>query len=246
MLSIIIPTLNEEIYLPLVLEEIKRQNVPDCEIIVADAGSTDKTVEIAKSYGCRVVPGGLPAKGRNEGAKAAKGEYLLFLDADMFSFPPNFFNEVLSEFVRKKLDIATCPICADGKKIDKLAFSVYNFWTRITKDFLPHAAQVIWVRKEIHEKVGGFDETVKFAEDCDYARRIGKIGRFGYIKTSPVLTSSRRFERDGRLKTYSKAFLAEFHMTIIGPIKSDVFKYRFNHYNEIRDKDFKNKKCRSH
>lgn len=234
MLSIIIPTLNEEKYLPLVLKEIKRQNISDYEIIVADAGSTDKTAEIAKKYGCKVVPGGLPAKGRNEGAKAAKGDIILFLDADMFSFPPNFFNEVLNEFVRKGLDIATCPICADGKKIDKLAFTVYNFWTRITKDVLPHAIQVIWVRKEIHDKVGGFDEDVKFAEDCDYARRIGKIGKFGYIKTSPVLTSSRRLERDGRLNIYSKAFFAEFHMTIIGPIKSDVFKYRFNHYSKVK------------
>ncbi len=78
MLSIIIPTLNEENYLPLLLESIKKQNFNDYEIIVADAGSTDKTLEIAKNYGCITMAGGLPAKGKNEGAGMAKGDLLFF------------------------------------------------------------------------------------------------------------------------------------------------------------------------
>ena len=67
--SIIIPTYNEEEYLPVLLDSIKEQDFDDYEIIVADANSTDKTVEIAKDYGCIVVEGGLPAVGRNNGAK---------------------------------------------------------------------------------------------------------------------------------------------------------------------------------
>jgi len=73
MLSIIIPTLNEENYLPFLLESIKNQDFKDYEIIVADAGSHDKTREIAKNFGCKVVSGGLPAKGRNEGTKFSRG-----------------------------------------------------------------------------------------------------------------------------------------------------------------------------
>ena len=73
-LSIIIPTYNEEEYLPVLLDSIKSQSFDDYEIIVADANSTDKTREIAESYGCIVVAGGLPAVGRNNGAKIAKGE----------------------------------------------------------------------------------------------------------------------------------------------------------------------------
>lgn len=70
MLSIIVPALNEEKYLPILLSQIKKQNFnSDSEIIVADAGSKDKTVEIARNYGCKIIPGGLPARGRNEGAK---------------------------------------------------------------------------------------------------------------------------------------------------------------------------------
>ena len=94
MISIIIPTLNEEKYLPLLLASIKNQAFKEYEIILADAGSKDRTVEIAKQYGCRIIPGGSPSKGRNEGAKVAKGELLFFIDADAV-LPPKFFEKSL-------------------------------------------------------------------------------------------------------------------------------------------------------
>ena len=82
MISIVIPAYNEERYLPILLDCIKKQTYKNHEIIVADANSTDSTRQIAKKYGCKVVKGGMPGIGRNNGAKAAKGEMLLFLDAD--------------------------------------------------------------------------------------------------------------------------------------------------------------------
>ena len=82
-LSIIIPTYNEEDYLPVLLDSIKEQNFDDYEVLVADANSKDRTREIAEEYGCIVVDGGLPAVGRNNGAKVAKGDILLFLDSDL-------------------------------------------------------------------------------------------------------------------------------------------------------------------
>src|SRR5687768_1992393 len=106
MLSIVIPTINEEEYLPNLLESIKKQNFKDYEIIVADAGSKDKTVEIAQKHGCTIVPGGLPAKGRNNGAKAARGELLFFLDADTV-LPARFFEKSLYEFNKRNLSIAS-------------------------------------------------------------------------------------------------------------------------------------------
>ncbi len=83
-LSIIIPTFNEESYLPHLLESIKRQDFSDYEVIVADAGSKDSTRDIAQEWGCKVVEGGLPSVGRNRGTEAASGEYLLFFDSDVF------------------------------------------------------------------------------------------------------------------------------------------------------------------
>ena len=232
MLSIIIPTLNEENYLPLLLESIKKQNFNDYEVIVADADSTDKTLEIAKKYGCRIAPGGLPAKGRNEGAKTAEGDTFLFLDADNIFLPPNLFKNLLEEFKRRNLKVATFPIYPKGNKFDKLAYGIYNCWARLTQNFLPHATNAVLAKKEIHEKIGGFDEKIKIAEDHAYVRSAAKFGKFGFIKTDPVLTSCRRFERDGRVKTYLKYLLAGGYMLFFGPIKSDILKYRFSHYEK--------------
>ena len=232
MLSIIIPTLNEEKFLPRLLNSIKEQSFSDYEIIVADAESKDKTIEIAKSFGCKIVKGGLPAKGRNEGVKRAKGDLFLFLDADIIFLSPKFLENLLKEFERRNLDIASFSIFPENK-IDKALYGVYNFWVKLTQKFLPHATEAILARKEIHQKIGGFDEEIKIGEDHVYARETAKFGKFGFIKTNTVLTSSRRFERDGRFKTYLKYLLAGTYMIFFGPVKSDIFKYRFGHHNEI-------------
>jgi len=229
MLSIIIPTLNEEKYLPLLLEAIKKQNFDDYEIIIADAGSEDKTLKIAKSFGCKIIPGGLPAKGRNEGAKIAKGEIFLFMDADNIFLPENFLKNLLEEFEKRKLDLASFPIYPQGDRFDKFVYRIYNNWVNLTQRFLAYATNSLLVKKEIHQKIGGFDEEIKIGEDHVYAKTAAKFGKFGFIKTEPVLTSIRRFERDGRLKTYLKYLLAWIHMIFLGPVKSDIFKYRFNY-----------------
>jgi len=226
MLSIIIPTLNEEKYLPSLLEEIKKQNFSDYEIIVADGGSEDKTVKIARNYGCKIVKGGLPAKGRNEGAKEARGDIFLFMDADNIFLPENFLKNLLEEFKKRKLNLASFPIYPAGIWFDKFAYGVYNFWVNLTQKFSAYATNSILVKKEIHQKIGGFDEEIKMAEDHSYVKRARKSGKFGFIKTEPVLTSTRRFEQDGRFKTYLKYFLAGIHLFFLGDIKSDIFKYR--------------------
>src|SRR5690242_17040473 len=100
--SIIIPTLNEEKSLPRLLLSITRQTFLPKEIIVADAFSSDKTREIARSFGCNVIDGGLPGKGRNEGVKKATQSFLLFLDADVV-LPPQFLEKTMQEFFQRKL-----------------------------------------------------------------------------------------------------------------------------------------------
>ena len=95
---------------------------------------------------------------------------------------------------------------------------------------MPHASNSILAKKSIHQKIGGFDETIKLAEDHEYVREIGRNGKFGYIEIEPVLASARRTERDGSVKTYSKYLLAGAYMLVVGPIRTDIFQYRF--YNE--------------
>ena len=93
-LSCIIISYNEEKYLPTLLNSLRMQTFQNFEIIVADNNSTDKTREIAESYGCKVVKGGTWSTGRNRGAKHAKGKYLLFMDSDCY-IPKNFLKQNL-------------------------------------------------------------------------------------------------------------------------------------------------------
>jgi len=238
MLSIVIPSLNEENYLPLLLESIKKQDFSNYEIIVADAGSKDKTLPIAENFGCRIVSGGLPSRGKNIGAKAAQGEIIFFVDADVV-LPPTFLKNSLAEFQKKKLGIGSFRLQSENKR-HNLAFFLYNFPSKMGEKFLPQAMSTFMVEKKIHQKIGGFDEKVKIGEELDYIRRARKYGNFGVLKSSGVFVSSRRFQKDGWLKTWLKYFLCQAHMLFLGPVRSDIFRYRFDHYDKDLQKERKN------
>ncbi len=235
MISIIIPTLNEEKYLPRLLKSIKNQDYQDYEIIIADAGSTDKTIEIAKKYNCKIVPGGSPAVGRNNGAKAAKGEYLLFLDADVI-LEKNFLKNLLQEFNNSNADIATSYIVPlSNKKIDFILHNTVNVYFRATQKIYPHAPGFcILVKKDIHHAVNGFDEKIKLAEDHDYVRRAKNYGRFKVVRFPKILVSTRRLDTDGRINIAVKYLLCEMHRIIIGEVKTNIFNYQFAHYDKKR------------
>jgi len=240
MLSIVIPTLNEEDYLAKLLESIKNQEFNDYEIIIADAGSKDKTLNIAKKFGCRVIKGGSPAKGRNAGAKVAKGSLFLFLDADVV-LKNKTLAKALKEFKKKKLKIATFFLLPSGKKkTPKFLFTFfYNLPIFLLEKILPHAAMGILVERKLFFKLGGFDEKVFLAEDHDLARRAKKLGRlakYGIIKSAPIYVSDRRFREDGWLKTGFKYLFCEGHMILIGPVKKDLFKYKYTHLKNVDKK----------
>jgi len=245
MLSIIIPSLNEEKYLPLLLESIKRQKFGagpkgypgSYEIILADAGSKDKTLEIAKKYGCIITKGGLPAKGRNEGAKIAKGEVLFFLDSDVI-LPNNFLKKSFQEFYKRNLDIASFSLIPISKsKVSRFFLDVfYNSPSILFENVLPHAAMGIIIKKELFKEIGGFDEEIKLAED-HYLARIAKSlfeAKFGIIKSTKLFISERRFKTDGWIKTGVKCLFCQLHMMFWGPVKSDIFKYKFAHYDKAK------------
>jgi len=230
MLSIIIPTLNEENYLPRLLNCIEKQNFKDYEIIISDAESKDETVEIAKDFGCKIVKGGLPSMGKNAGAEASKGDLILFLDADVL-LPDNFFKNTLKEFKERNLDITTfCLIPMSKSRIPKLLFNVfYNYPLRIFEKRWRHGAMGILAKKELHKSLKGFDEEIKIGEDHYYIQQGSKLGKFGVIKTTKIFTSLRRFRTEGWIRVGLKYCLVETYMKFFGPIRKDIFKYEFNY-----------------
>ena len=237
MLSIIIPTKNEEIYLPLLLASIRTQTQQPTEIIVADAASTDRTRAIAIEYGCRVVDGGMPGPGRNRGAETASSDFLLFLDADVQLQDPNFLKSALADMQERQLDFATCDIHPiSDKRLDLFFHECYNKYARLSRPLHAHAPGFcLFARRVLHEKMGGFDETVVFCEDHDYAQRSRQVGRFGFLSSSiRIPVSTRRLDRDGRLNIAVKYMLGELHLITVGPIRHHAFKYEFGHRAEAR------------
>lgn len=231
MISIVIPTFNEEEYLPLLLESIKNQSFTDYEVIVADNGSTDHTIDIAKQYGAIVTTGGMPGKGRNEGAKIAKGDVLLFLDADVILKYKFYLTDCLNEFLLRQLDMATCRVTPLSLlKRDIWFHEFYNVVMLVAARISPYAPGFcIFAKTSAHNAIQGFDEAVFIAEDSDYVKRASKLFKFGVLKSQKILVSVRRLERDGRINIIIKYLLCSVYMFFFGSIKTNIFNYTFGH-----------------
>ncbi len=236
MLSIIIPTLNEEKYLPGLLRSIKRQSFKDYEIIVSDGDSSDKTIFIAQENNCIIAKGikekRHPSIQRNNGADIAKGEILLFLDADTILPDDYFLEKTINNFKKRKLGIAGFYMdFKSNKGFYKFYYYFYNSIAFLAQFFLPLAVGAgIIVKKELHEKVKGFDEKIFIGEDHDYCKKIAKLGKFRIIKTTKIFFSIRRFEKEGRWKLFWKMIYSAFYVFIFGSIKRKIVKYEFGKY----------------
>lgn len=227
-LSIVIPTLNEAATLPALLDALNAQTRPPNEIIVADAGSKDNTRQLAGERGAVVVSGGRPGPGRNAGARAAAGEVLLFLDADVMP-RPNFVELALDEFERNDYAVATTLIAPLENDTTNLVLAeASNLYLQVVQYFSPHAPGFcIFARREVHNAIGGFDEKVKLAEDHDYVQRAARHGEFGVITGVHVPVSMRRLEKEGLTKLAFKYVWCEMHALAGRPIYSTPFEYEF-------------------
>lgn len=235
--SIITPALNEEKFIEKLLNSIKKQTFTDYEVIIADAGSSDKTREIAESYGAKVVKGGMPGPGRNRGAEAASGEYFFFFDADVI-IPEFFLEKAIAEMEKRKLDIATCEFRPDSElRLDKLMFHFANLTVKIGQYLDPHAAGfAIFMKRDLFEKIGGFDETLKLAEDHDLVTRASKHKTFRMLEDVYLTVSIRRLEKEGRFSLIQKYFEVEWHLLTKGQIRDDIIEYEFAEF-EKKDSD---------
>jgi len=231
MLSIVIPALNEETYLPRLLESILEQSYTDYEVIVADAHSTDKTAETAQRYGCRVVSGGTPARGRNEGARHAKGLYILFLDADV-RLEKTYLSELLKRVYQRKLDVVSGFITPDSHRLlDRFLVTGSNWYCFFIQKWSPHGSGFyILTTKSLHLSIGGFREDLFLGEDHDYLRRASRQGKFAYLTQPRVIFSMRRFDKEGRGNLVWKYFVLELYKAFKKDIKRKIVPYDFGHF----------------
>ena len=232
-ISIIIPTLNEELYLPLLLKSIRRQSFEDYEVIVADSHSRDNTVALAKQFGAKVVNGGLPAKGRNSGARAAQGDFYFFFDADVI-LPNDFLQKAYDEMQDRYLDLATCEVSPlSDLYIDKVLHNLANLSIRMSQYTNPHAAGFcILSTRRLFEIAGGFDESLTMAEDHDFVKRASRYRPLRVLESTPIMVSVRRLEKEGRTILVSKYVEVELYRIFKGELKTKVIDYEFGNFQK--------------
>ncbi|MCC5914741.1 MAG: TIGR04283 family arsenosugar biosynthesis glycosyltransferase [Balneolaceae bacterium] len=202
-ISIIIPALNEEKRIPALLSEIQgRQGGLASEVIVVDGGSTDSTVELAEKGGAKVLQPGVRGRAAqmNAGAKAASSDILFFLHAD--TTPPFNFDSIIIHSKKRGADAGCFRLKFDR---DHPLLNFFGWCTRFRSTLIRFGDQGLFVKKQMFEKAGGFDETLTLMEDQEMVRELKKRGEFELLEEN-VTTSARKYEKIGVLRLQALFF----------------------------------------
>ncbi len=209
-LAIVIPTLNEEKYIGTLLDSIFYQTVWPREIVVVDVQSKDKTKQVVEKRVKMLpqlkfiqIPRYSISRQRNLGASQTKARHILFLDADMKLQDRDCLAKYFAEIEDKSPDIAVAYILPlSSSWIDKTMFFNLKYMIKASKPIWPWAPGMnIYVKRSSFNKVKGFDEEIKVAEDVDLVQRMVKEGfSFEFLNNPKVHTSVRRFIKEGRRK----------------------------------------------
>jgi glycosyltransferase involved in cell wall biosynthesis len=203
-LTIVIPAKNEAVMLPKLLGSLCSQDygaLAVTRVLVADAGSTDGTVELALGFSDRlrveVIAGGLPAVGRNAGARRARSKYVLFLDADVELGDAGLLGRAVSAMRERDLMCATTSIgCRLGGFFDDALYLGNNVMQWVGSHWKPFATGMFMMfEREAFLELGGFNEKALFAEDYLLSKQVAR-SRFAIVK-GKVLTTNRRFRKLG-------------------------------------------------
>jgi glycosyltransferase involved in cell wall biosynthesis len=217
-LTIVIPAKNEVTMLPKLLASLVRQDyagIGDTRILVADAGSTDGTVDAALRFRDRlqveIVPGGLPSVGRNAGAKLARSRYVLFMDADVEIADPTLLRRAMATMRRRNLHLTTVSIgCKQGGFFDDLLYAGNNVMQHIGSRTKPFATGMFMLfEREAFWKLGGFNERALFAEDYLLSKGVSRL-KFRIVR-GRVLTTNRRFRKIGHMRMIWMFFKTMMH-----------------------------------
>lgn len=215
-LSFIIPTLDEEKNIERVIKQFDvLKGKFHFEVIVADGGSKDKTRELAKKLGAKIFKNNRLnqniAKNRNLGARHAKGNILIFCDADtQLKNPVYFCTVVLSKFKNKDI-IAGVPKISvfpnEETKEDKVFLKLLNYF--VEKSFKTKYAiasgQCQIIKKSAFEKINGYNENLAYGEDAELFSRLRKIGKLHFFSNLIVYESPRRYRKWGYPKLITNA-----------------------------------------
>ncbi|TAK88946.1 glycosyltransferase [Patescibacteria group bacterium] len=200
--SIVVPTLNEEKYLPDLAASIDAQTAPPLEVIAVDK-STDTTPQLIMSYGyTKVAQGQGVATARDQGFEVAKGDIIVSTDADSV-LPPTYIEAVQRVFADPAVAAVFGPVyLSDGPWIARLAsrslFSLFLRFSLLIRR--PNLNGMNFAcRASAYRKTGGFNRKLITGEDVELGYRLQRQGRIVYDPAVKVYTSARRVKGQGIL-----------------------------------------------
>lgn len=212
MVSVVIPTYNRIDTISRAVESVLAQSYREIEIIIADDGSTDGTCESLGKFGDRIrivkQPNRGPSAARNLGVRASKGGILTFLDSDDLWLPEKIQRQIA--VLEAGGDKVPCCICNSTLESEpgrtSTSFEAAGIRSSFDSGFILNPSellatrfllfnQVVAVRREVFERVGGFNEDLWLLEDHDLALRLSTQGKWGFVQTPLV----HKYESDGNL-----------------------------------------------
>ncbi|MDH7476529.1 MAG: glycosyltransferase [Microgenomates group bacterium] len=233
--SIVIPTLNEQKRLPNLLICLENQTEKDFEVIISDSNSVDGTRLVAKEFEKKIVnlkfvnsKAKNVSAARNFGASLAKGNYLIFFDADV-EFEKNFLEKVKKLTKNNNLDVLTVWNRPKEKKLTFLfILGLLNLSMSIFQNIKPSAnGPCIIIKKNLFDRLKGFDESIVFGEDFDLIQRADRLKANFKVFPKPILyVSTRRFEKEGIFLSLYKSIKAIIYQLFLGPIRKPIFEYK--------------------
>ncbi|PIW73168.1 hypothetical protein CO005_02905 [Candidatus Roizmanbacteria bacterium CG_4_8_14_3_um_filter_34_9] len=247
--SVIIPTLNEEKYLPNLLDDLTKQKEKNFEIIIVDGKSEDRTIDVAMKYKNKYLIKAVISQKRNLcyqrnlGAKNSTGEYLVFLDADS-RIKKNYLSD-LKKYIDKYSYsfLTTYQLPDDNDSFNLILAQIANYGLEIlkliNKQMAPGYNFVIL--RNIFIKLKGFNEKTTISEDHDLSIRIQNAGiKLHIIPKKLVKWSFRRVKKDGYVNIFLKYGIASFYTILLGEITNKKLGYQAQmggqYFKEIKTK----------
>lgn len=216
MISIIIPTLNEERVLERTLKTIQALTTIPYELIISDGRSTDQTLTIAKRYTDKIMihqgsDRQTIANARNMGARLATGKYLLFIDADVTIPHPNgFFQDLVTRFEQDPtLGGVTVSIRVEKSletTADRWFFGFLDLTNRLRNNLLQiggASGEFQMIRQSVFKKIHGYNDALIAYEDFDLFERLRRVAKTRMIPSLTVFHTGRRVHKVGHLKLFS-------------------------------------------
>lgn len=216
--TIIIPTLNEAKYLPKLLSDLSAQTFSNFEVIIVDGNSTDKTVELAKDFGSQLKlniltsPRRHVCTQRNLGAAHASSDILIFSDADN-RLPPYFLQGLKYRWESNDANLISFWLKPDisTRQNETTALAINTFFemqNNLKPTFLLES--LFSIQKQCFVEVGGFDESIGYAEGKSLIQSVNKLGYKSMSVRDPSYTFSfRRFRKYGIMGVIGKVAIME-------------------------------------